>query len=109
MNNPFESIESRLSNIETILLDWKYKQNNPISENETEQLLTVQQVAEMLCLTVPTLYGFTQRNEIPFSKRGKRLYFSKQEIINWIKEGRRKTVKEIAENPEQFLKTKKQR
>ena len=51
----------------------------------------------MLCLTVPTIYGFTQRNEIPFNKKGKRLIFIKQQIIDWVKEGRRKTVKEINE------------
>ena len=94
MNNPFEEIEVRLSNIENLLLDLKH-QSKQVSTDQTEQLLTVQQVAEMLGLAVPTLYGFTHRNEIPFNKKGKRLIFLKQEIIDWIKEGRRKTVSEI--------------
>jgi len=93
---------NKVENIERLLLN-KSNEKQP----EAEQLLTVQQVAEMLGLTVPTLYGFTQRNEIPFNKKGKRLIFLKQEIIDWVKEGRRKTVKEIAENREQYLIKKK--
>ena len=104
MNNPFAEIEVRLSNIENLLLDLKH-QPKQVSTDQTEQLLTVQQVAEMLGLTVPTLYGFTHRNEIPFNKKGKRLIFLKQEIINWVKEGRRKTVSEIT--AEADLKEKK--
>ena len=41
--------------------------------DQPEQLLTVQQAAELLNLSVPTLYGYTQRAEIPVCKRGKRL------------------------------------
>jgi excisionase family DNA binding protein len=93
---------NKVENIERLLLN-RSNENQP----EAEQLLTVQQVAEMLGLTVPTLYGFTQRNEIPFNKKGKRLIFLKHEILSWVKEGRRKTVKEIAENPEQFLAKRK--
>ena len=66
------------------------KQGNT-NQPEPEQLLTVQQAAELLNLSVPTLYGYTQRAEIPVCKRGKRLYFSKQSLFEWIKDGRKKT------------------
>lgn len=65
------------------------KQGNT-TQPEPEQLLTVQQAAELLNLSVPTLYGYTQRAEIPVCKRGKRLYFSKQSLFEWIKDGRKK-------------------
>lgn len=67
------------------------KQGNT-NQPEPEQLLTVQQAAELLNLSVPTLYGYTQRAEIPVCKRGKRLYFSKQSLFEWIKDGRKKDV-----------------
>lgn len=75
-------------------------QNQP----EADKFLTIKETAEMLCLTVPTLYGFTQRSEIPFCKRGKRLYFSKREITEWIKQGRKKTNSEIFAEAENYLK-----
>jgi len=82
------------------------KQGNT-NQPEPEQLLTVQQAAELLNLSVPTLYGYTQRAEIPVCKRGKRLYFSKQSLFEWIKQGRKKTLAETASEAEQYLKTKK--
>ena len=74
--------------------------------DQPEQLLTVQQAAELLNLSVPTLYGYTQRAEIPDCKRGKRLYFSKQSLFEWIKDGRKKTLAETASEAETYLKKK---
>ena len=74
--------------------------------DQPEQLLTVQQAAELLNLSVPTLYGYTQRAEIPVCKRGKRLYFSKQSLFEWIKDGRKKTLAETASEAEAYLKKK---
>ena len=81
------------------------KQGNT-NQPEPEQLLTVQQAAELLNLSVPTLYGYTQRAEIPVCKRGKRLYFSKQSLFEWIKDGRKKTLAETASEAETYLKKK---
>ncbi len=68
-----------------------------IELRETDELLTISEAASLLKLSVPTIYGYVHRSEIPVSKRGKRLYFSKQELLDWIKEGRRKTMSEIAQ------------
>ena len=81
------------------------KQGNT-NQPEPEQLLTVQQAAELLNLSVPTLYGYTQRAEIPVCKRGKRLYFSKQSLFEWIKDGRKKTLAETASEADTYLKKK---
>ena len=95
MTNPFEILEARLSNIENLLLDLKHNSKDPIPQQDIEELLTVKQAAELLKLSVPTIYGYVQRAEIPVSKRGKRLYFSKQELLDWVKEGRKRTLSEI--------------
>lgn len=77
------------------------------SQNETDQLLTIQQAAEFITLSVPTIYSLVSKAGIPVSKKGKRLYFSKQELTEWIKSGRKKTVNEIAEEADNFLLQKK--
>jgi len=89
--------------LETYFATQKQSHTHP---PEPEQLLTVQQAAELLNLSVPTLYGYTQRAEIPVCKRGKRLYFSRQSLFEWIKAGRKKTLAETASDAEQYLKKK---
>jgi len=58
-------------------------------------LLTIQEAAELLSLSVQTLYSKISRRELPFSKAGKRVYFSKTELLAFVKEGRRLTTDEI--------------
>src|SRR5580693_4593443 len=59
------------------------------------ELLTIQEAAYLLHLSVPTVYGLVHRKEVPVCKQGKRLYFPKQELIAWIKSGRKQTIKEL--------------
>lgn len=66
-----------------------------IAGDQEEEILSIQQAADFLRLTVPTLYTLNSKGEVPSCKRGKRLYFSKADLVNWVKEGRRKTVSEI--------------
>jgi excisionase family DNA binding protein len=98
----FSNLTNEVGEIKRILLE---KSNPP--QPEPDQLLTVQQAAELLNLSVPTLYGYSQRAEIPVCKKGKRLYFSKQTLFEWIKEGKKKTLAETSSEAEQYLKTKK--
>lgn len=85
MNNPFEVIEARLNNIETLLLDIKHKPKEQGLKTDTDELLTVQDTAKFLSLSVSTVYGLIHKGEIPVMKRSKRCYFSKIELINYLK------------------------
>lgn len=96
MSNPFEVIEARLSTIENLLLDIKHKPQVD-SVIQKDRLLTVREAADFLNLAVPTVYGMVSRNEVPFMKRSKRLYFSREDLLNYIKEGRRQTLSERKE------------
>ena len=77
-----------------------------ISEPSADELFTIQQAAEFLSLSVPTIYGLVSKTEIPVSKKGKRLYFSKQELSEWIKTGRKKTHAEITAEANNYVKNK---
>jgi excisionase family DNA binding protein len=63
--------------------------------NEGDVMLTVKEASQLLKLSVPTIYHFTSTRLIPYFKRGKRLYFSKDALMEWVKEGKVKTVAEI--------------
>lgn len=73
----------------------------------TEQLLTIKEASEFLKLSVPTLYSKVSKNELPFMKRGKRLYFSSVELMDYIKQGRKKTGAEIEAEAEAYLSNNK--
>ena len=68
-----------------------------------EKLLNVQEAAEFLSLTVPTLYSKCSKNELPYMKRSKRLYFSRTELLEYIKDGRKKSNAEIEQEAKAYL------
>jgi len=92
----------KLNTIENLLLNKK-------DHSETDLLLTIKEASELIKLSVPTLYGYVSRNEIPFSKRpnSKRLWFSKKELTAWLFEGRNKTLLEIKSEAHTHVKKRK--
>ena len=70
---------------------------------QTEQLLTIQQAADFLSLTVPTMYSKVSKCELPVMKRGKRLYFSRIELLEYLKDGRKKSNAEIKQGAEAYF------
>jgi excisionase family DNA binding protein len=103
MNNPFEVIEARLSSIENLILDLKHKPTKVEPTDQPEQLLTIQEAAQFLNLTVPTMYSKVSKGELPVMKRGKRLYFSRTELLEYIKGGRKKSNAEIEQEAKAYL------
>jgi len=81
------------------------KQQHPPAE-QPEKLLTVQETAEFLNLTVPTIYSKVSKGELPVMKRSKRLYFSSTELMEYLKKGRKKSNAEIEHEAETYLKKK---
>ena len=79
------------------------KQQDQTNTEQSEKLLTVQETAKFLNLKVPTIYSKCSRNELPFMKRSKRLYFSRTELLNYLKEGRRKSKSEIEKEGDCYL------
>lgn len=103
MNNPFEVIEARLSSIENLILDLKHKPQTVEPKDQPEQFLTIQEAADFLSLTVPTMYSKVSKGELPVMKRSKRLYFSSIQLMEYIKEGRKKSNAEIEQEAEGYL------
>ncbi|MBI0401362.1 helix-turn-helix domain-containing protein [Cyclobacterium marinum] len=106
MNNPFEVIEARLSNIENLILDLKHKSKQAESSNQPERLLTIQEAAELLSLTVPTLYSKVSKGELPVMKRSNRLYFFRTELLDYLKGGRKKSIADVEQEAIDYLNKK---
>jgi excisionase family DNA binding protein len=91
-------IYDKLEKIERLL-----ESQNNVARVDNDKLLTIREAAEVLHLSVPTIYGLVQRQAIPVAKKGKRLYFTKLELTEWIKTGRKKTVAEIQSEADQYI------
>jgi excisionase family DNA binding protein len=93
----------RLDCLENLLLKLTPAQATPAQD----ELLTVQQTAQFLSLSVPTVYGLISKKELPVMKRGKRCYFTKAELLAYLKAGRTKTNAEIVTIATTHLSAKK--
>ena len=96
-------LTKEVSELKRLLIE---RQEQPIKQEE-DKLLTVQEAAQFLNLTVPTIYSKVSKGELPVMKRGKRLYFSRTELMEYLKEGRKKTFDEIATEADNYLTAKK--
>lgn len=104
MNNPFELIDARLSNIETLLLDIKHKPQHE-ETIDTNRWFDINELCDYHPdkPTKATIYGWVHESVIPYHKTGKKLRFLKSEIDEWLKQGKRKTRVEIANEATQYL------
>ncbi len=82
---------------------------NKIGENKTktDEIGGIDLAIELTGLAKPTIYGLVSERKIPHSKQGKRLYFSRQELTDWLKQGKRKTQAEMKVEAVEFIANKK--
>ena len=65
-------------------------------KTETDQIGGIELAMEITGKAKPTIYSLVSRSAIPCKKRGKKLYFSRNELTRWILDGKRKTQAESA-------------
>lgn len=100
----FTQLFYKLENIEKLLLS-----SNNSHQTENDQWFDLKGLCEYLPdkPVKPTVYGWVHLSIIPYHKRGKKLFFLKSEIDNWLKEGRKKTIAEIAREADNYLSNRK--
>ena len=81
-------LQVQLNRIEQLLVERSITPNEP-------EILTVDEAANLLKLAKQTVYQLVSARNIPFNKKGKRLYFRRRELEQWISEGRKQTRQEI--------------
>lgn len=93
-----ELLISKVDNLQSLIEKQPTKQ--------ADEFLTIEETASFLSLSLPTIYSKVSRRELPHMKKGKRLYFSKKELSEYLKSGRKKTVSEIEAEAENYLNKK---
>jgi len=98
MNNPFDLLEARLSNIERLLLDLKHA---PKPVEELPDRIIIDEVCNITGLRKPTIYKMTSTGEIPCFRIGQgRLVFSRSELKKLMEARtiRKQSLEQIATN-----------
>ena len=83
--------------------------NNGASQQESDRFFNIDELINYLPdhPTKSCIYTWTSIGYLPFIKKGKRLIFSKKDIDEWIKTGKRKSAAEIHAEAMQALANKK--
>ncbi len=104
MENPFQILDARLSNIETLLLDIKHRPQAPATtDGNGKTIFDIDEFCEYTGLSKQTVYKKTGKGLIPHSKRGKRLFFDKSKVDEWLLENAVRPLSEIAADADRFL------
>jgi len=77
------------------VLDLQFKPALQEEIPDPNEYLTIKQACEFLKLAKPTLYALTCKRSIPYFKKGKFVFFKREDLISWMNSGRKKTVEEI--------------
>ncbi|MEZ0538946.1 helix-turn-helix domain-containing protein [Fibrella arboris] len=93
----FNKIADEVSETRQLVQSLLDRLNQPIADPAPveETPLNVQQAAELLDVTPATVYDLVHKRRIPSHRPGKRLYFLRSELMQWIKNGRRNTADEL--------------
>ncbi len=84
-----DTIDSRLQNIECLLLDLEQTSTSE-KETSTKDIGGVEVATSETGLSTHSIYRLVCQRKIPHSKKGGRLYFSSRALMKWISEGERK-------------------
>lgn len=74
---------------------------------EKEDFMDIEEAAQYLRLSIATVYSKVCRRELPANKKGKKLYFSRKELKNWIRNGKVRMMVDPIIDAEAYLKENK--
>jgi excisionase family DNA binding protein len=88
-------LESLIENSVRKVLEENSASNTTENTRQYSDLLNIQEASKFLGIAVPTIYSKVSERLIPHSKIGKKLFFSRDELSNWVKSGKRSSVAEL--------------
>ena len=85
--NLYQLLFARLERMERKIDELARDKGSHKEETPENELMTIEDAKDYLKISTSTLYQKTASEEIPFMKKGKRLYFKKEDLRQWIEEG----------------------
>ena len=85
------------------------KQPEEKPKHPLDGFLNALEAAEFLRLSITTVYTMTSKRLIPFFKKGKKLYFRRDDLVKWMETGRCKDQQQIREEALQYVQNHKRK
>ena len=104
MDNPFLPISKQLEDV--LALQRKLLQmleGEKSDPPEQRRILSLQEFCEYVGISKQTAYKLTSGQKVPHSKRGKRIFFDREKVDEWLLENQVATVSEIQQEANDFI------
>lgn len=69
--------------------------NNSGNDSSIGEIMNIEEAAAYLKMAKQTVYSMVSRRLLPYFKRGKRVFFRREELLSWLERGRKYTKEEI--------------
>lgn len=84
MENPFETLLTRLKNLEEVQREILSLLEKIQSQQGHEENMTVHQASKFLKLSEPTIHRLKANGKIPYVKIGSRVIYQRSELKKWM-------------------------
>jgi predicted DNA-binding transcriptional regulator AlpA len=84
-SNPFDQLNERFDQLESKL--HYLMQGGEAALEKKSKILDINEAAKFIKKSKYTVYTLCSRGRMPYFKRGNKLYFDENQLINWIKTG----------------------
>jgi excisionase family DNA binding protein len=75
----------------------------PSESSADDSYMNIEETAKLINLAKSSIYGLVHRKKIPYHKVGKKLYFSKESILQWINDGKHNIKSDIEVKADEYL------
>lgn len=80
----------KVKEIKSLLENWK-----DIPPDKERTPIGIDEACRIIQKAKPTVYALVRKGLLPCYKRGKKLFFFEDELLSWIRNGKRKTIHDI--------------
>jgi len=78
-----------------------------IEVEASEDIIDIDGAVKMTHYTRNTIYSYVAKGTIPYYKKNRKLLFSKEKLLDWIKESHQKTNAELSKEVNVYLKKRR--
>lgn len=104
--NFFQAIELLLNEVKEIKDSLNYSNPEGMPIPPHKQLshipIDIDEVSKLTLKSKSSIYRLSSKGEIPCYKHGKKLYFFRDEIIDYIRDGKKRSIADILAEAETF-------
>lgn len=96
-----QAVAHLVNELETIKSLVEKSQRPTVKEQRVP--IGIDEACKLIGKAKPTVYTLVRKRILPSYKNGKKLYFFRNELLEWIENGKRKTLEEINDDSQSYI------